>query len=229
MSKETAENAIIEKEWVMFHSVNGETRASCQDDLAGFRKMRGAQYDVWTEELCESFLADLTEAEGQGRNLAREKYIRMMKTTDPAGYAVLQRELPEVTPAKMELVNGIWKELLEQTERMRAEYPLLALGGRPLHASEERPGETSIETYQKGELMTYSPKTLRLLLGLIRDMKQKGQDYAFVVQENTVLAAGYPSMKAAEEQMLAREKQRKEAEVEAILQANTGFCPNCMG
>ena len=41
--------------------------------------------------------------------------------------------------------------MLAQTERMRGDYPILALGGRPLHASEERDGWASIETYQKGD------------------------------------------------------------------------------
>ena len=218
---------IIEKEWKMFHSVNGEERTSCQNDLEGFRRMRGAQYEVWTEKLCKSYLADLAVAEQEGRNIAREKYIRMMKTTDPAAFEVFRGELPEVTPQKEALVDSIWKILLGQTERMRETYPLLALGGRPLHACDERPGETSIETYQKGELLTYSEHTLQLLLDLIREMEDNGKDYAYVVQENTVLAAGYPSMKAAEELMLEQVKRRRmEEEVDAILKANTG-CPNC--
>lgn len=226
MEKEQAIKQIIEKEWKMFHTVNGEERASCQNDLDGFRRMRGAQYEAWTAEICESYLADLTAAGQQGRNLPREKYIHMMKTTDPAVYEVFRGELPEVTPEKENLVDSIWAVLLVQTERMRETYPLLALGGRPLHASDEQPGQTSIETYQKGELLTYSEHTLQLLLAHIRDMESRGEDYAYTVQENTVLAAGYPSMKAAEELMLEQAKKRREAEVEAILKANTG-CPNC--
>ncbi len=226
MEKKQVIDAIIDREWEMFRVVNGEERVSCQNDRDGFRAMRGAQYDVWSQPACESYLADLTEAERQGRNLPREKYIRMMKDTEPAAYAVLSRDLPAVSEEKQALVDGIWEILLRQTERLREEYPLLALGGRPLHARDEGPGETSVETYQRGELLTYSERTLRLLLDHIRDMEGQGKDYAYAVQENTVLAAGYPSMKEAEEIMLAQAKKRMEAEVDAVLQANTG-CPNC--
>ena len=164
MEKKQVIDAIIDREWEMFRVVNGEERVSCQNDRDGFRAMRGAQYDVWSQPACESYLADLTEAERQGRNLPREKYIRMMKDTEPAAYAVLSRDLPAVSEEKQALVDGIWEILLRQTERLREEYPLLALGGRPLHARDEGPGETSVETYQRGELLTYSERTLRLLL-----------------------------------------------------------------
>ena len=150
MEKKQVIDAIIDREWEMFRVVNGEERVSCQNDRDGFRAMRGAQYDVWSQPACESYLADLTEAERQGRNLPREKYIRMMKDTEPAAYAVLSRDLPAVSEEKQALVDGIWEILLRQTERLREEYPLLALGGRPLHARDEGPGETSVETYQRG-------------------------------------------------------------------------------
>ena len=54
--------------------------------------------------------------------------------------------------------------MLAQTERLREKYPAVALGGRPLRASEETEGWASIETYQCGELATYSEKTLAALL-----------------------------------------------------------------
>ena len=92
-------------------------------------------------------------------------------------------------------------KMLAQTERMRGDYPILALGGRPLHASEERDGWASIETYQKSELLTYSEPTLKALLANIEALEASGRDFVYMVQENTVLDQGFPTMAAAEKAM----------------------------
>ena len=146
MDKKALIDAILEKEWPMFHNVNGDERTDCQNDYPVFQIMRRAQYKAWSDDALEAYLADVTAAAAEGRNLAREKYIRMMESTDPKGYAHFCGELPPVSDEKRALADAIWAKMLAQTERMRGDYPILALGGRPLHASEERDGWASIET-----------------------------------------------------------------------------------
>lgn len=227
MDKETVINEIIKAEWPMFHNVNGENRVGCQENPDAFRRMRGAQYEVWNQEVCESYLDDVLSASLEGRNLPREKYIHMMSITAPAEYEILKAELPEISDRKKEMVREIWDIVGAQTDKLREEYPLIALGGRPLHVVDEYPGSTSVETYQKGELMTYSERTLELLLKQIKDMQAEGKDYAHDVQLATVLAAGYKSLKNAEDVMLeAARKRYEQAQVEELLNSKTG-CPNC--
>lgn len=204
MDKKAMIDAILEKEWPMFHNVNGEERASCQNDYPVFEIMRRAQYDAWSPAALEAYLADLDAAAAEGRNLAREKYIRMMQSTDPAGYEHFCAELPAVSAEKRALVAAIWEKMLAQTERMRADYPILALGGRPLHAGEERDGWASIETYQTSELLTYSEATLKALLENIERLEAEGKDFVFMVQENTVLGQGFQTMAEAEKAMAAQ-------------------------
>ena len=204
MDKNALIDAILEKEWPMFHNVNGEERASCQNDYPVFQIMRRAQYKAWSPEALEAYLADVSAAERAGRNLAREKYIRMMESTDPRGYAAFCGELPEVSDAQRALCAQIWEKMLAQTERMRENYPILALGGRPLLASEERDGWASIETYQTSELLTYSEATLRALLANIVRLEAEGKDFVYMVQENTVLDQGFPTMADAERAMAAQ-------------------------
>ena len=204
MEKKALIDAILEKEWPMFHNVNGEERADCQNDYPVFEIMRRAQYNAWSQEALEAYLADVSAAAEAGRNLAREKYIRMMESTDPEGYAVFCGELPAVSEEKQALCAQIWAKMLSQTERMRDKYPVLALGGRPLHASEERDGWASIETYQKSELLTYSEPTLRALLAEIGRLEAEGKDFVFMVQENTVLGQGFRTMEEAETAMAAQ-------------------------
>lgn len=201
MDKKALIDAILEKEWPMFHNVNGEERASCQNDYPVFEIMRRAQYDAWSTAALEAYLADVTAAAAAGRNLAREKYIRMMESTDPRGYAAFCGELPAVSEEQRALAAKIWEKMLAQTERLRENYPILALGGRPLHASEERDGWASIETYQTSELLTYSALTLRALLAEIERLETEGRDFVYMVQENTVTGQGFPDMAAAEKAM----------------------------
>ena len=204
MDKKALIDAILEKEWPMFHNVNGEDRASCQNDYPVFEIMRRAQYEAWSADALAAYLSDITAAAAEGRNLAREKYIRMMESTDPRGYAAFCGELPAVSDEKRALCEQIWAKMLVQTERMRQDYPVLALGGRPLHASEERDGWASIETYQKSELLTYSEPTLSALLANIEQLEAEGKDFVFMVQENTVLGQGFPTMAEAEKAMAAQ-------------------------
>ena len=204
MDKKALIDAILEKEWPMFHNVNGEERASCQNDYPVFEIMRRAQYEAWSVDALTAYLNDITAAAAEGRNIAREKYIRMMESTDPRGYEAFRGELPAVSEEKRALCEAIWARMLVQTERMRESYPILALGGRPLHASEERDGWASIETYQKSELLTYSETTLKALLANIEALEAEGKDFVYMVQENTVTGQGFKTMAEAEKAMAAQ-------------------------
>lgn len=195
-------DAIIEAEWPMFHSVNGEDRADCQDDREGFFTLRAAQFNAWSVEALASYLQDLRNAVCEGRNLAREKYIRMMRTTDPDGYASFRAELPSVSAEKERLVYEIWRRLLAQTERMRTEHPALALGGRPLRARDAEDDDTSLETYQIGELMTYSENTLTALLSHMEALERQGVSLAFEIQRNTVTRNGAYPLETVEQVLL---------------------------
>ena len=56
-----------------------------------------------------------------------------------------------------------------------------------------------METYEKGELMTYGEKTLRALLAWLRSQAEAGVSIAAKIQENGILSVGYASMEEAEE------------------------------
>lgn len=187
----------------MFHNVNGDNRADCQENPEMFEKMRHAQFLAWSDEVLSSYLDDVKKAQAENRSLVREKYIWMMENTDPQGFDYFKKDLPIISDEKKELVARIWDILLVQTEKIREKYPVLALGGRPLHTSEEK-NWPSVETYQKGELLTFSEKTLKLLLAHIIELQENGIDYAFDVQRNSVTCLGYKTMEEAELAMAAQ-------------------------
>ena len=208
MEKERTVESVIELEWPMFRAVNGDDRAECQENEPMFRAMRRAQFSVWSEQALLSYRDDLVAAGKEGRNLLRDKYINMMASTDPELYSRLKRELPEPGEEKLELVGSIWRILLAQTRALRLRYPEVGRLGRPLLAADEREGWASVETYEKGELLTYSEKTLALLLQCIRDMEAEGISFAERIQENGVIAGGYASLEEAERDAARRRTER---------------------
>ena len=208
---------IISLEWEMFTAVNeGQTRASCQEDPKTFEGMRNAQYTQWNQKTAESYLADVETARAAGRNLIAEKYIHMMKTTDPGAYKALIPEIPAPTADAAGLAQEITDLLIEQTRLLYENYPHISGAGRPLYTEFDSAG-TSVETYQRCELLTYSEKTLRALLEHATELAKNEESLARNILEATVRHYGYESLEKAETATAAR-IERKNA------QGIPGFC-----
>ena len=189
---------IVPIEWKMFVSVNGgEDPASCQEDPVTFDGMRRAQFTAWSPETAASYLGDLEAASLAGRNLVEEKYIHMMKTTEPMQYEQLLSRVTLPNEAADALAHEVSDLLLEQTRVLYETYPYVSGSGRPLYALFDNAG-TSVETYQLSELLTYSEQTLKALKEHILHLEKDGVSLARVIQENTVKFYGYSTLEQAE-------------------------------
>ena len=193
---------IIEKivliEWDMFTSVNrGKARASCQEDHETFVGMRKAQFAAWSLKAVAAYLDDLKKARQNGRNLLEEKYVHMMKATEPSGYNALLARVSQPSDDARTLAQELSDKMLEQTQVLFKEYPCVSGHGRPIRPS---PGDedTSIETYQFCELLTYSEITLAALIEHISSLEKDGVSLARAILENTVAFYGYDSLEKAE-------------------------------
>ncbi len=190
---------IVAAEWAMFQNTrNRGGRAFCQDDYVTFCNMRRAQFDAWSDEAAESYLEDLRAAADKGRNMIAEKYLNMMKSTHPAEYEAQKRFLPPVSVEKRALAEEICAEMLAQTVPLREAYPRVGAGARPLYSDADKYGFTSVQTYQLGELLTYSEKTLRLLKKHLFALKAEGRSLAREVTSRSVCSYGYSSLEEAE-------------------------------
>lgn len=190
---------IVNYEWDMFQLVNaGGPRASCQEDRPTFEGMRRGQFEAWSQEAVDSYLEDLEAANKTGRNLIAEKYIHMMKSTSPRQYDQLVERVTLPTDGAMALVNEISDKMLEQTEVLHKDYPYVSGSGRPLYSTMDWQGTTSIETYQKSELMTYSQKTLELLKKHLFALDAEGRSLSRDILENSTKVYGYDTLDAAE-------------------------------
>ena len=109
---------IIQKEWLQFTSVNNQGgRASCQDDRETFDIMRKSQFMAWNDQLLESYLHDLEQAENKEWSLLAEKYARMMVSTAPEEYEQIKEQRRQVVEAtKEDLVSlaPLFAEVLSQ-------------------------------------------------------------------------------------------------------------------
>ena len=193
--------SIIQMEWDFFDKVQNEGgRAFCQDDWDTFSKMRRSQYMAWSVPLLESWKSDLVRANEEGRNPLTEKYGYMMCISDPEGNEETALRLPPVSPEKIDTARRIVDRLIPQNEVFRAKYPRISGRGRPLRTSEEpAAGWTSIETYELGELWTYSQKTLELFDANLDTYEKEGKSYPETVVEYGLRLRGFNSLEEVEE------------------------------
>ena len=196
---------IVEREWDMFQNVeNAGGKASCQQDYQTFEIMRHSQAMSWSEETLESYLEDLQNARKDKRNLLTEKYARMMESTAPLEHARIESLLPPLDPEVPEIVDRIVTILIDWEEEVIEKYPYVASRGRPLRTTEDTPYATSIETYLRGELSTYSPRTLKLYLENVLRQKAEKVNGSEVIHTNTVKRYGYKSLDDANEKIKSR-------------------------
>lgn len=193
---------IARMEWEMFQNVyNTGGRASCQDDPDTFFKMRMSQWMVYSDALRESYYEDCRRAiNEEGRNFFFEKYARMMETTYPEEYEKVKEYLPEVSPEQMNIIEEIVRVHLAWDEWMMVHYPNIRSNGRMIHtAQDSRLAGSSMESYLRAELTTYSPETLEILYRETMQAKEQGKNLLFQIIEAETKFYGYASIDEAEE------------------------------
>lgn len=189
-------NTLIEYEWDFFQQTKNQGGpASCQEDWATFQVMRSSQFLAWNEELRESYLEDLEIAKRIGRNLITEKYGRMMEYTHPEEYKKMNSYFPHHTEQRKTITEKIVEIQVEWMEEFIKEYPALRSNIRIIHSSEDTPYDTSAETYLRGELGTYSDKTLLQYGRYIVQLKTENKNLTAMIFANIAKTYGFESIK----------------------------------
>jgi hypothetical protein len=202
MIREAIIAGIIAIEWRMFQDVpNIGGTAPCQQERQTFEIMRMSQAASWSEAALESYLDDLTEAQKQERNLMTEKYARMMKSTSPAEYARIERLVPPVGSEALLLIDEIATIILDWEEELSRKYPLVLREGRPIRSSSDTVFVTSLETYLKGELATYSLKTLKLYHEHLLKEQSENINGSEITLAETIKQYGFHSLEEANEKL----------------------------
>lgn len=191
---------IAQMEWELFQLVyNTGGRASCQDDPDTFFKMRMSQWMVYSDEVLLSYQQDVRDAVAEGRNPIFEKYGFMMESTYPEEYEEIKGHLPDMSEKK-ELAEQIIAVNLEWDAKMAAEYPNLRKRGRVATTAQDGiMAGSSMESYLRGELYTYSVRTLELIWKETKEAKEKGESLLQQTIANETAFYGYRSLEDAEE------------------------------
>ena len=196
MEKEKIIKKILEKEWKYFSNLNNiGGRADCQDNREDFIIMRKSQWETFNEETLLSYLEDLNSK----NNPLFQKYAQMMKYNSPEEYKKIKDILEKASDEKNDLVNKIMFIYMEWEKEFFERYPIFSSMGRPLYSSEDDNIETSIETYLRGELLSYSEKTLKLYLNYVIDNKEKNINLAIKNMDNLARMQGFNDSNDVEE------------------------------
>lgn len=166
--------------------------------------MRSSQFGNWSKAAVESYLDDLNEAKRRGENLISEKYARMMESTSPTEYSKIEHLLRPLHVEAIGLIDKIVKIVLHWEEELSQEYPYILKRGRPLYASMDTFCVTSLETYLRGELSTYSKRTLELLYAHFLKEKSQNINGSKITMEFMVKKYGYTSLEEANAVMKKR-------------------------
>ncbi len=163
MNKEILITDVVSNEWEMFTNTNNiGRRSSCQDQKGNFIASRAAYWNMFDEQVLSSYLKDLSNAKSNKINLAAQKYGYMMESTDPDYFKSIKHLLVPVSDKKLKLVDSImliymkWEEYLISSS--------LDNKNRVLYKQYDSKYNTSVETYMRGELTSYSEETLYLIL-----------------------------------------------------------------
>ena len=181
-------NEIIDLELDMFVNVRSRYPVSCQENPEAFRLHRSSQFLVWSEETLLSYRDDLVEAAAKGDNLMTLKYARMESIILPLNKNPVIDEI-----AEMELESQ--KAILER-------YPNVLARPRPL--TDDGSGATSFLAYLKGELETYSDRTLNLLHRDILECRRSGRNWSEETYNRLMQKLGYESLDDAEKAVIER-------------------------
>ena len=175
---------ILKIELDMFLTVPTAGPAPCREHPEEFRRNRTAQFFTWSGKTLLSYLDDLMSASEKGINLMRLKYARMGNQIPRINDDPLIEEIIAIQTA--------WQR------EMFIRYPHLMRGARAIESREDADGQTSFESYLRGELETYSKNTLGLLYEDILRHLHDNQSMNERLYDFLVRDFGYASLEEAE-------------------------------
>lgn len=183
MTKEETIEAILADELEMFLSVNSREPSACQENPAGFRFYRGAVFSTWSMDALESYRDDVQQAKTDGKNLITLKYARMENLIAPLNENEL---IDKIVAAEIAWIKDV-------TER----YPNVHSRMRPVEKDSDE--NTSVRTYLRCELETYSDRTLEFYYQNQQSCQKDGINLAEQMCSKMVKGAGFTSLDEAEE------------------------------
>jgi hypothetical protein len=128
----------------------------------------------------------------------------MMEYTSPCEFRQISGSVPDLDKEAPRLIERLTERSVHWMEELAARYPHVMAGGRPIRSEGDNRFTPSFETYTRGELATYSVKTLELLEAYYLDMAADGKNPAELILRHTAESSGFASLERAEDAQKAR-------------------------
>ena len=173
--KEHVVNEILELELQSFLRVPTKEEPSCRAHTDDLKIHRRSQFAPWSIDTCRSYLSDLRHARESGVNLMTQKYARMDDL------------IPCLSTSP--LIDRIVKQYSLWQEAIQREFPNVMKGARDAE---------DFRTYLRGELETYSDRTLQLLWADIQRHIARRTNMTKEVYEELARQNHYPSLASME-------------------------------
>lgn len=175
-------NEIVEYEWNMFTNLkNIGKRANCQDNYTYFKLMRESQYFTWNTETLTSYLSDLKIAKENNYSLLELKYAFMEENIDIDLFNSFKDRLPKISNERKNIQEEIIKLQVSHMEEYSKIYPNVTSNMRNIYSVLDTEDSVSYETYLRGELSTYSEKTLYNYGRMLAQYELEDKNYVEVI------------------------------------------------
>jgi len=187
MKREFLTKSILDMEFNMFKTVNGNKNAPCQEQPEAFRKIRGSIYDFWSHEMLESYFKDLVMAQRANRNLVFEKYARM------------DNKIPKTNNSP--LIDKIVEIEQKWQQDLKSKYPAVYHHScRDMNMAQDG---SNFKVYLASELETYSDNTLGKYYDHVKSAFDKGENHSIEMLRQLAKKSGIESLEKLETLMQA--------------------------
>ena len=155
------------------------------------------------------FCDELWEEMGNTGYLFNEKWPSYDEKLTVSSEVVMAVQVNGKVRGTVEVERGTDKDIVEKLldihlkwrEEMNAKYPKISNAGRNLKSSDDTEKDTSVETYLRGEFLSYSLNTLELYYSYTIKCKNENINLVYQNLNNMVKFYGYKSLDEAEERV----------------------------
>ncbi len=171
----------------MFLKVPTGQPTMCQESREGFKLMRGATFESWSENTLQSYLNDLFAALKKNRNLMTEKYARMDNLIPPIN----------TNPLIDEMVNieSNWQAELSN------KYPHIIGHGQVGDYCGALSSVIPFSVYLKSEMETYSDETLESYHNDLQQAVEEKRNLGYERYTRIFQRLGYSSLEEADQKV----------------------------
>lgn len=218
-SKESLIKKIVKLEHKMFKEIHTDIQGQkCKGCKETFKLERESFFQPLSNKTLKSYLNGLEDAVVEGRNLMKEKYLKMdeslnVKSIEKADLSIghkinktqCVRELPQNNPLDEEhkmLIQKIMEIEIKWQNKLIEKYPNLFKGNKI-------EGLLNFKKYLTSELETYPPLTIEYYYKDVSNAEREGRNLALEGYKYMFNKSNYSSLEEANQKIASNKEKQK--------------------